>query len=281
MMFINYSSSTVVAVLLSTLVSVQAANWNGRATPVTCSICRDANRPILNPTKSFTMNNGNTWTCHYLQETVQDVDANSPNESERLMCAQAQLQGENGGCHCGGAAMAPIQSQVSQLNPACDLCAGQASAVVPSSNYDKTVATGVAGTHNCQGLYGAMASGTISSTLCPAIQRAAGATCCSSSGSSSFSSRPIITSSNTNTNNSNSNANISYNTGAVSSPSPNIQYNTAGANGSGNERQSINAGYNRQRIGGPTTGRGGRTASSASAAAAGTGTIRGAAAPLP
>mmetsp|Transcript_62662 Transcript_62662/g.70109 ORF Transcript_62662/g.70109 Transcript_62662/m.70109 type:complete len:270 (-) Transcript_62662:65-874(-) len=268
--------------LLSSLTAVQAANWNGRATPVTCSICRDANRPILNPNKSFTMNNGNTWTCHYLQETVQDVNAQSSNPSEALMCAQAQLQGENGGCQCGGTPMNSIQSQVSNPNAACDLCAGQASRSVPSSNYDTTVATGVAGTHNCHGLEVALASGILSSTLCPAIQRAAGATCCSSSGSSSFSSRPSITSSsNTNTNNSNSNANISYNTGAVSSPSPNIQYNTAGANGSGNERQSINAGYNRQRIGGPTTGRGGRTASSASAAAAGTGTIRGAAAPLP
>jgi len=275
MMFINYSSSTVVAVLLSTLVSVQAANWNGRATPVTCSICRDANRPILNPTKSFTMNNGNTWTCHYLQETVQDVDANSPNESERLMCAQAQLQGENGGCHCGGAAMAPIQSQVSQLNPACDLCAGQASAVVPSSNYDKTVATGVAGTHNCQGLYGAMASGTISSTLCPAIQQAAGATCCANNGSSNSNlSRPPTTTG--------SNANISYNTGASTStssvasstPVSTPQDNTAGTTGSGNERQSINSDYTIKRMGGTTNARGGRTTSS-------TGTIRGAAVPLP
>eukprot|EP00751_Fragilariopsis_kerguelensis_P029024 CAMPEP_0170922066 /NCGR_PEP_ID=MMETSP0735-20130129/10205_1 /TAXON_ID=186038 /ORGANISM="Fragilariopsis kerguelensis, Strain L26-C5" /LENGTH=81 /DNA_ID=CAMNT_0011321361 /DNA_START=269 /DNA_END=510 /DNA_ORIENTATION=- len=48
------------------------------------------------------MTNGNTWTCDYLQETVQDVDANAEFESERLMCVQAQLQGEDGGCECGG-----------------------------------------------------------------------------------------------------------------------------------------------------------------------------------
>lgn len=181
----NYTYS-IVALLLSSLHQVQQVqavqNWNGRATPVTCSICRDANRPILNPTKSFTMNNGNTWTCHYLQETVQDVDANSLYESERLMCAQAQLQGENGGCQCGGDVMAPIQSQVTQLNPACDLCAGQVSSVVPSSNYDTTVDTSVVGRHNCQGLYGALTSGIVSEPLCPVIQRAAGTTCCSSSG---------------------------------------------------------------------------------------------------
>jgi len=190
MLSCNYTYS-IVALLLSSLhqivQQVQAqAYWNGRATPVTCSICRDANRPILNPTKSFTMNNGNTRTCNYLQETVQDVDANSLYENERLMCARAQLQGEYGGCQCGGDAMAPIQSQVTQLNPTCDLCAGQASSVVPSSNYDTTVDTSVVGRHNCQGLYGALASGIVSEPVCPVIQRAAGATCCSSSGSSLF-----------------------------------------------------------------------------------------------
>jgi len=255
MMFTNYSS-TVVAVLLSTMSAVQA-NWNGRATPVTCSICRDANRPILNPNKSFTMNNGNTWTCNYLQETVQDVNARSSNPSEALMCAQAQLQGENGGCQCGGTPMNSIQSQVSNPNAACDLCAGQASRSVPSSNYDTTVATGVAGTHNCQGLEGALASGIISSNLCPAIQRAAGATCCSSSGSSSYT-RPTSTG---------SNSNISYNN------APPVQNRPSGDTGSGSGRTSISPNYSRTKLGSTTNGRGGRTAS--------TGTIRGAANPLP
>jgi len=130
MMFSNHSIHTIVALLLSSIGQVQQVhaqnqNWNGRATPVTCSICGDANRPILNPTQSFTMSNGNTWTCDYLQETVQDVDANASYENERLMCVQAQLQGENGGCQCGtgdatSAAMDNIQSQVSQspvVNP--------------------------------------------------------------------------------------------------------------------------------------------------------------------
>jgi len=82
----------------------------------------------------------------------------------------------------------PIMGRSSQLTggstvdgmDACDLCVGQASRSVPSSNYDTMVATGVAGTHSCQGLEGALASGIFSATVCPAIQRAAGATCCAS-----------------------------------------------------------------------------------------------------
>mmetsp|Transcript_64264 Transcript_64264/g.71974 ORF Transcript_64264/g.71974 Transcript_64264/m.71974 type:complete len:321 (+) Transcript_64264:80-1042(+) len=105
-MFSNHSIHTVITLLLSSIGQVQQVhaqnrNWNGRATPVTCSICGDANRPILNPTQSFTMNNGITWTCDYLQETVQDVDPNASYENERMMCIQAQLEGKKGGCQCG------------------------------------------------------------------------------------------------------------------------------------------------------------------------------------
>lgn len=39
------------------------------------------------------MSNGLTWTCEYLQETVQDVDENG-NYGEARMCRQAQLQAE-------------------------------------------------------------------------------------------------------------------------------------------------------------------------------------------
>merc|ERR1719491_2166940 len=178
MIFSNYSTFVALLFLSSslhqTVVQVVHAqnNWNGRATPVTCSICRDATRPILNPTHSFTMNNGNTWTCDYLQETVQDVDANASYDSEALMCDQAQLAGETGGCECGGtttAAMAvptTTQDEVNQ-NPACDLCAGQASSVVPSSNYDITVTTEEVGAQNCKGLYDSMQGGIIDSSSCP------------------------------------------------------------------------------------------------------------------
>mmetsp|Transcript_603 Transcript_603/g.726 ORF Transcript_603/g.726 Transcript_603/m.726 type:complete len:365 (+) Transcript_603:131-1225(+) len=228
-------SSLVVALLLSsTVIQVQAQNWNNRDTPVTCSICRDASRPIFNPLYSFTMHNGNTWTCNYLQETVQDVDANFLHESERLMCAQAQLQGEMGGCLCsgggGGAALAPIQSQVSNINPACDLCARQASAVVPASNYELAVTTDVVGAQNCQGLYDSLQEGIIDSELCAQVQQAAGATCCSSSSSGDSSSgfttpRPITpTTSTTTTNDStnNNSNNISFNTGGDDSTSSSV-----------------------------------------------------------
>mmetsp|Transcript_64260 Transcript_64260/g.71968 ORF Transcript_64260/g.71968 Transcript_64260/m.71968 type:complete len:314 (+) Transcript_64260:161-1102(+) len=220
MMFSNYSSSTVVAVLLSSLTAaVQAANWNGRATPVTCSICRDANRPILNPNKSFTMNNGNTWTCNYLQETVQDVDEQSSYESERIMCRQAQLQAETGGCECGGAALPPMNSMFTDINPACNLCAGQASPVVPISNYNEVVQTNVVGSMNCKGLYDAMTDGIISAALCPAVQRAAGSTCCTSSGGSSSGLSSSQTTSQIASQFTPDN-NISYNNGSPSVPAP-------------------------------------------------------------
>ena len=45
------------------------------------------------------MSNGLTWTCEYLQETVQDVDENG-NYGEARMCRQAQLQAEWGACDC-------------------------------------------------------------------------------------------------------------------------------------------------------------------------------------
>ena len=166
---------------------VAAQNWNNRAVPVTCSICRSTSRPLLNPTKSFTMPNGLSWTCNYLQETVQDVDEQSSYESERIMCRQAQLQAETGGCQCGGAALPPMNSMFTDINPACNLCAGQASPVVPISNYNEVVQTNVVGSMNCKGLYDAMTDGIISAALCPAVQRAAGSTCCTGSGGSSSS----------------------------------------------------------------------------------------------
>jgi len=222
MMFSNSPTmilSSVMALLLSTTLFqvspvqvVDAQNWNNRAVPVTCSICRSTSRPLLNPTKSFTMPNGLSWTCNYLQETVQDVDEQSSYESERIMCRQAQLQAETGGCQCGGAPLAPMNSMFTDINPACNLCAGQASPVVPISNYNEVVQTNVVGSMNCKGLYDAMTDGIISAALCPAVQRAAGSTCCTSSGSGSSSG-----SSSTQTTSDN---NISYNNGSPPVPAP-------------------------------------------------------------
>jgi len=172
-------SSIVVALLLSsTVIQVQAQNWNNRAVPVTCSICRSTSRPLLSLDKSFTMPNGLSWTCNYLQETVQDVDEQSSYESERIMCRQAQLQAEEGGCECGGDPLPPLMSQFTDLNGACNLCDGQSSPVVPIDNYNAVVQTNVVGSMNCKGLYDAMIDGVLSANLCPTVQAAAGSTCC-------------------------------------------------------------------------------------------------------
>ena len=148
--------------------------------PLFCPICRSNDRPILNPNHSFTMVNGITWTCKYLQETVQDVDMNGW-ESEQIMCRHAQLQAENHGCLCGGPALPPISEQIHDINPTCDMCAttpGAGTYGIPFGNRNKLVNTGVVGTHNCQGLFDALADGIMSANLCPSIQAIAGTACC-------------------------------------------------------------------------------------------------------
>ena len=138
--------------------------------PLLCPICRTNDRPIINPQHTFTMSNGITWSCHYLQETVQDVDMDGW-ESERLMCRHAQLLGEMHGCMCGGVELPLLSEQYNDINPACNMCATIASSsstqssasssssssmllgFVPFSNYKKTVDTQSFGTHNCKGMY--------------------------------------------------------------------------------------------------------------------------------
>ena len=173
----------------TTVVVVDASTLDSRPEdlPLACPICRRTDRPLLTPDHQFTMVNGITWTCKYLQETVQDVDEYGW-ESERIMCRSAQLQAEQHGCRCGGDALAPLQSQYVDLNPACNMCARVATiqdskqnvqlSPIPFENKEKLVHTGIIGTHNCQGLFEALADGILSSTLCPQIQTVAGPVCC-------------------------------------------------------------------------------------------------------
>jgi len=173
-----------------TTILVDASTLDSRPEdlPLACPICRRTDRPLLNPQQQFTMVNGITWTCKYLQETVQDVDEYGW-ESERIMCRSAQLQAEQQGCRCGGEALAPLQSQYVDLNPACNMCARVVATIqdstqnvqlspIPFENKEKLVHTGIIGTHNCQGLFEALADGILSSTLCPQIQTVAGPVCC-------------------------------------------------------------------------------------------------------
>lgn len=150
--------------------------------PGYCNICRDVPggvswRNLASPGQSFDMN-GESWSCGYLQETVQDVNPYNGAPGEARMCAIAQTFAE-AECDCNGPSIPGINSVAQDLNPACDLCEGQAMKFVPSVNSGITAQTGVAGNMNCQGLYNAMAQGVLTSNLCPIVKQNAGPTCCS------------------------------------------------------------------------------------------------------
>lgn len=147
-----------------------------------CNVCRDSPsgqqpRTLADPNQSFVMN-GETWTCGYLQDTVQDVNPYSGAPGEARWCALAQLWAENN-CDCVGPEIAPTTDNYKDPNPACDLCAGQMFDAVPQLNSELAANTGVAGVMNCLGLYNAMAEGVLSSNLCPSVQANAGPVCCS------------------------------------------------------------------------------------------------------
>lgn len=144
---------------------------DNRVTDVTCDICVDSD--ITSASKSFTQASGTTWTCGYLQETVQDVNPASLYQSERYMCGQARLQAEAGGC----CTQNNVSNVVTNINGACSLCYGRGGSV-PSSKEGEAFNTGVIGTMNCGGLEDAMSQGIISASLCPRVQEAAGDFCC-------------------------------------------------------------------------------------------------------
>jgi len=150
--------------------------------PGYCNICRDAPnndvawRNLANPSQSFDMN-GESWTCGYLQETVQDVNPYNGAPGEGRMCGIAQTFAEKN-CDCNGPEIPSMDSDVQQLNPACDLCQGQQLNYVPTVNSGITANTGVAGNMNCMGLYNAMAQGVLTSNLCPIVKQNAGPVCC-------------------------------------------------------------------------------------------------------
>jgi hypothetical protein len=147
-----------------------------------CNVCRDspagqAVRTLADPSQSFVMN-GDTWTCGYLQDTVQDVNPYSGAAGEARWCGLAQLWAENN-CACIGPDIAPTTDNIKDPNPACDLCAGNFQFdSVPQLNAELTANTGVAGNMNCEGLYNAMAEGVLTTNLCPTVQANAGPTCC-------------------------------------------------------------------------------------------------------
>lgn len=150
--------------------------------PGYCNVCRDAPnndvawRNLANPSESFKMN-GETWTCQYLQDQVQDVNPYNGAAGEARWCALAQTFASEH-CTCNGPQIPALNDIVHNPNPACDLCKGQPLNYVPSVNSGITANTGVAGNMNCLGLYNAMSQGVLTSTLCPIVIQNAGPTCC-------------------------------------------------------------------------------------------------------
>lgn len=144
----------------------------GRVAAVSCSICSGDG---YNPNVKIS----NGWSCGYLQETVQDVDANSQWDDERKQCRLTQLKAEGGGC-CPNQT---ISSQVSNPNGPCSLCGAGS---VPVSQQNILTATTLLGRHSCGGLADAMNSGILSANLCPAVIAQAGSTCCISGRSGSL-----------------------------------------------------------------------------------------------
>lgn len=180
------SSSTFRIIFLTTAIFVQGAVAQypeGKTfKPGFCNVCRDAPnndvawRNLANPSESFQMN-GETWTCRYLQDTVQDVNPYNGAEGEARWCALAQTFAEQH-CTCSGPQIPSMNDYVQDLNPACDLCQGQQLNYVPSVNSGLTANTGVAGNMNCLGLYNAMSQGVLTSNLCPIVIANAGPVCC-------------------------------------------------------------------------------------------------------
>jgi len=154
--------------------------------PGYCNVCRDVpgqnvNNPsqfryLSNPGQSFQMN-GKSWSCQYLQDTVQDVNPYSGAAGEARWCGLAQTFAEQS-CSCAGPAIASMNENVKDLNPACDLCAGMQLDYVPTVNAGITADTGVAGNMNCKGLYNAMSQGVLTNNLCGAVTQNAGPVCC-------------------------------------------------------------------------------------------------------
>ena len=181
-MISSMNTSAILFVLyfskLASVVTAKGSTLDNRVTPVTCDICAGDDSTITNPNKSFTMASGTSWTCSYLQETVQDVNPASLYQSERYMCGKARLQAEGGGC----CSKNNISSVVTNINGACNLCAGRGNGSVASNKREEVANTGVIGTMNCGGLENAMQQGIISADLCPIVQKQAGPFCCSSGG---------------------------------------------------------------------------------------------------
>jgi hypothetical protein len=152
-----------------------------RVADVACPICNALPNNSYFESKSVNVGTG-TWTCGYLQETVQDTNMNSIYDSERLMCRNAQRLSEEGGC-CSQTMYINLPGK--DPNDPCTLCATD----VPADKFYTLVDTGVMGSHTCGSLDMIMGHGMLSSTMCPQIKAKTATSCCNSSPASAAVSR--------------------------------------------------------------------------------------------
>ncbi len=138
---------------------------------VLCPICDAVPDKSYDESRKINMG-GESWTCGYLQETVQDADQNSPWADVRGVCRQSQLLAEDAGC-C--AQTMYINMPGEDLNDPCELCGGFE---VPLANKDKLVNTGILGSHTCGGIDFAMKQGVFSSNNCGQVSAAIFSECC-------------------------------------------------------------------------------------------------------
>jgi len=151
---------------------------------VMCPICDAVSDKSYNQGLMIQMG-GESWSCGYLQETVQDVDQFSQWEDEAGICRQSQLLAEDAGC-CAQTMYIDLPGE--NLNNPCSLCgAGQ----VPTENKDKLVNTGLVGSHTCGGIEFAMLQGVFSSNMCPQIIPNIERECCFSTFYTSGRSAPL------------------------------------------------------------------------------------------
>lgn len=172
------------------LIAFSAQIASAQHKPGYCNVCREtpagqSDRYISNPSHSFEMQ-GVTWTCAYLQSTVQDVDPFHGAPGEARWCSLTQTLAE-AHCQCGGPSIPPISDNIHDLNPKCDICHGQALDFVPAGNADLLTAMPGGGHQNCAGLYHAAAHGIFSDSMCHKVQPIAGPTCCNIKGPGSVS----------------------------------------------------------------------------------------------
>lgn len=143
-----------------------------REVPVTCPICDAV--PDKSYDESLKISVGKeSWTCGYLQETVQDAGQFSVYENERMMCRQSQILAERGGC-CGSTVMY-INAPAKTINDPCSLCDWHD---VPLGQQDKLVDTIVMGKHTCGGLDYVMKRGIFTANMCPIIKQNIQDECC-------------------------------------------------------------------------------------------------------